>query len=90
MTGEADRELTLSASACHIGGPNSANLGQILLVYGNETSDLLEMMKRLYSLSSAEVQYNNQNILKVIFLTSSHHNEQCLVDVAGLIPAQCA
>ena len=33
--GEADRELTLSASACHIGGPNSVNPGQILLVYGS-------------------------------------------------------
>ena len=34
VAGEADRELMLSASACHIGGPNSVNPGQILLVYG--------------------------------------------------------
>ena len=27
-------EVTLSTSACHIGGPNSVNPGQILLVYG--------------------------------------------------------
>ena len=35
VAGKADKELTLSASACHIGGPNSVNPGQILLVYGN-------------------------------------------------------
>ena len=34
VAGEADRELTLSGSACHVGGPNSVNPGQILLVYG--------------------------------------------------------
>ena len=34
VAGEAERELTLSASACHIGGTNSVNHGQILLVYG--------------------------------------------------------
>ena len=33
MAGEADREQTLSASACLIGGSNSVNPGQILLVY---------------------------------------------------------
>ena len=26
---------SMSASACHIGGPNSVNPGQILLAYGN-------------------------------------------------------
>ena len=34
MAGKADEELTLLASTCHIGGPNSVNPGQILLVYG--------------------------------------------------------
>ena len=34
VAGEADRELTLSSSVCHIGGPNSVNPGQIVLVYG--------------------------------------------------------
>ena len=33
VAGEADKELTVTASACHIGGPNSVNPGQILLVY---------------------------------------------------------
>ena len=28
VSGEADKKLTLSASACHIGEPNSVNLGQ--------------------------------------------------------------
>ena len=35
MAGEADSVSSLSASACHIGGPNSVNPGQILLEYGN-------------------------------------------------------
>ena len=35
VAGEADRELMLSASACHIGGLISVKPGQILLFYGN-------------------------------------------------------
>ena len=31
---EANSVSYVSASACHIGGPNSVNPGQILLVYG--------------------------------------------------------
>ena len=34
MAGKADSVSSVSASACHIGGPNSVNPGQILLVYG--------------------------------------------------------
>ena len=34
MAGETDWELTLSASVCHISGPNSFKPGQILSVYG--------------------------------------------------------
>ena len=34
VAGKADMELTLSASAYHIGGPKSVNPGQMLLVYG--------------------------------------------------------
>ena len=34
MAGEEDSVSFVSASACHIGGPNSVNPGQILLVYG--------------------------------------------------------
>ena len=35
VAGEADSVSSVSASACHIGGPNSLlNPGQILLVYG--------------------------------------------------------
>ena len=33
---EADSVSSVSASAYHIGGPNSVNPGQILLVYGIE------------------------------------------------------
>ena len=38
VAGKADRELTLSASACHICGQNSVNPGQILKVYGYSVS----------------------------------------------------
>ena len=34
VAGKADSVSSVSASACHIGGPNSVNPGQILLVYG--------------------------------------------------------
>ena len=33
MAGKADSVSSVSALACHIGGPNSVNTGQILLVY---------------------------------------------------------
>ena len=36
VTGKADSASSVSASACHIDGPNSVNPGQILSVYGNE------------------------------------------------------
>ena len=34
VAGEEDNVSSVSASACHTGGPNSVNPGQILLVYG--------------------------------------------------------
>ena len=34
VAGKADKELTMTASACHIGGLNCVNPGQFLLVYG--------------------------------------------------------
>ena len=34
VAGEADSDSSVLASACHIGGPNSVNHGQILLFYG--------------------------------------------------------
>ena len=41
VAGKADSVSSVSASACHIGGPNSVNPGQILLVCGipNVTTD---------------------------------------------------
>ena len=36
VAGKADSVSFVSASACHMGGPNSVNPGQILLVYGNK------------------------------------------------------
>ena len=35
VAGKADSVSSVSASASHIGGPNSVSPGQILLVYGN-------------------------------------------------------
>ena len=35
VAGKADNVSSVSASACHIGGPNSVNPGQILFVSGN-------------------------------------------------------
>ena len=34
-TGEADSVSSVSASVCHIAGPNSVDPGQFLLVHGN-------------------------------------------------------
>ena len=45
VAGEADSVSFVSASACHIVGPNSVNPGQILLVYG--MSKWIEMIKSL-------------------------------------------
>ena len=37
VVGKVDSVSSLSASACHIGGPNSVNPGQFLLVYGKSS-----------------------------------------------------
>ena len=51
VAGEADSVSSVSASACHIGGPNSVNPGQILLVYGNNycvfTCRMEEVLQKL-------------------------------------------
>ena len=39
VAGKADNVSSASTSACHIGGPNSVNPGQILLVYGTTNYD---------------------------------------------------
>ena len=54
---EADRELTLSASTCHIGGPNSNNPGQILLVYG-KTDQLKGFSTRKVSENDSKLEVN--------------------------------
>ena len=45
VAGEADSVSFMSASACHIGGPNSVNPGQILLVYGTLSINKLNIRK---------------------------------------------
>ena len=50
MAGEADSVSSLSASACHIGGPNSVNPGQILLVYGILFSSRVKIFPTVLSL----------------------------------------
>ena len=42
VAGGADSVSAVSAAACHIGGPNSVNPGQILLVYGTHVTCLDE------------------------------------------------
>ena len=46
VTDEADNVSRVSASACHIGGPNSVNPGQLLLEYGNhqKTKNMIEKL----------------------------------------------
>ena len=48
--GEADSVSSVSASACHIGGPNSVNPGQILLVYGTSRSINVDMSSHVQRL----------------------------------------
>ena len=45
VAGEADSVSSESASACHIGGPNSVNPGQILLVYGTPKCAVSKTMR---------------------------------------------
>ena len=40
VTGEADIVSSVSASACHIGGPIDVNPGELTLVYGNTYAGL--------------------------------------------------
>ena len=47
VAGEADSVSSVSASACHKGGPNSVNHGQILLVYGTYSAIFFAEKKRL-------------------------------------------
>ena len=44
VAGEADNVSSVSASACHIGGPIDVNPGELMLVYGStygQTSEFL-------------------------------------------------
>ena len=47
VTGKADSVSSVSASACHIGGPNSVKPGQILLVYGKFLSNTCMHVRRI-------------------------------------------
>ena len=44
MAGKADNGSSVSASACHIGGPIDVNHGELMLVYGIRLSYLLTYM----------------------------------------------
>ena len=56
MTGEADSVSSVSASACHIGGPNSVNPGQILLVYGRYLESYFGISFTLANISFVRLQ----------------------------------
>ena len=47
VAGVGDSVSSVSASACHIGGPNSVNPGQILLVYStiSKATHLYKLLK---------------------------------------------
>ena len=59
VAGEAHSVSSVSASACPIGGPNSVNPGQILLVYGTPftTVHLLRAYNIIQSLEFHEERY---------------------------------
>ena len=63
VAGKADSVSSVSASACHIGGPNSVNPGQILLVYGNlqlRIEVLLNIHFHTFSQKTQRTAYNFQ------------------------------
>ena len=43
VAGEVDSVSSVSASACHIGGPNYVNPGQILLVHGISAREIVKV-----------------------------------------------
>ena len=62
-TAVADSVSSVSASACHIGGPNSVNPGQIRLVYGSHSlqSNLDLSLSLLFPhLSGQGIKYHNK------------------------------
>ena len=44
VAGKADSVSSVSSSACHIGGPNSVNPSQILLVYARYTDSKMKSL----------------------------------------------
>ena len=58
VASKANKELTLSAPACHISGPNSVNPGQILLIYGSKPNrKYLEDTAHLWKVPDPNVKY---------------------------------
>ena len=49
MAGEADNVSSVSASACHIGGPIYVNPGELALVYGIFFADLFYFTENVLS-----------------------------------------
>ena len=62
---EADSVSSVSASACHIGGPNSVNPGQILLVYGSNFQGLQRIMINYPNARPSSRGYLVDNFIKV-------------------------
>ena len=56
LAGEADNVSSLSASACHIGGPVDVNPGEFSLVYGTSLA-ASTMPKNDHSKSLSNAQY---------------------------------
>ena len=47
VAGEADNVSSVSASACHIGGPIDVNPGELALVYGTDFANALNLFLEL-------------------------------------------
>ena len=63
---KADNVSSVSASACHIGGPNSVNPGQILSVYG-----IMNIVLMLYhlTLSTSHIGESGLKKMHVLLIT---------------------
>ena len=84
VAGKADSVSSVSASACHIGGPNSVNPGQILLVYGtalncesilaDRNNKIGQWLKPSASMSNRSLSFTDQKTnfpLYVLYLSGS-------------------
>ena len=73
---EADSVNSMSASACHIGGPNSVNPGQILLVYGKNCKQNLQVGFEFNKEINEAIMNQKAKFTFFIFLTENQRMTQ--------------